>query len=539
MRPQTRVASQYFGCVRVSETARCCNLQKVMLCRLSDRFANRQATCGRLQPAVPPPRASPSDADRRAFRASGLLDLFDRRFRHEELRQRSRVGLRDQFLPQPVRARDLAVRARARRQMARGVQAAAAVADARPRAAVYGGHAVLYGRHHGDSVRRDLLARLPRPVVPDAALGAGAEGARGPDPLAAGRAELHRRADCGPPGLSPARPGPPRRHLLRAVRSVGQCDPAGHFHRREADQHHRDERRLPGAAGRRTDAGRLRRADLVRPAALRGHRAPLRNGATAAHPRHEANAGQPHRTHAVCADHLGRRPRGAVLHGGAGSHRLWRPRAHRRRRYRDDLFGRRTGADFGTLGRVPRAPRRARDQPRRRPGTLAEGLHRQRRRGNLVNRFTKGEQVSIKVYLAGPEVFLRNAREQLDRKIELTKAAGLIPVSPGDFVIPPQPSKRQFGHAVSEIDEKMMDTADAIIANLTPYHGVSADVGTCYELGYMCAQGKLAYAYTNVAADMRTRTVAHYGGDVVTDATGRWRGGRDGLAVGDVARAET
>lgn len=146
--------------------------------------------------------------------------------------------------------------------------------------------------------------------------------------------------------------------------------------------------------------------------------------------------------------------------------------------------------------------------------------------------------MSIKVYLAGPEVFLRNAREQLDRKIELTKAAGLIPVSPGDFVIPPQPSKRQFGHAVSEIDEKMMDTADAIIANLTPYHGVSADVGTCYELGYMCAQGKLAYAYTNVAADMRTRTVAHYGGDVVTDATGRLRGRRDGLAVEDVDMAD-
>jgi nucleoside 2-deoxyribosyltransferase len=141
--------------------------------------------------------------------------------------------------------------------------------------------------------------------------------------------------------------------------------------------------------------------------------------------------------------------------------------------------------------------------------------------------------VSIKVYLAGPEVFLLNAREQLDRKIALTKAAGLVPVSPGDFVIPPQPSKRQFGHAVSEIDEKMMDSADAIIANLTPYHGVSADVGTCYELGYMCAQGKLAYAYTNVAADMLSRTVAHYGGDVITDANGRLRGQRDGLSVED------
>src|SRR3569833_752850 len=141
--------------------------------------------------------------------------------------------------------------------------------------------------------------------------------------------------------------------------------------------------------------------------------------------------------------------------------------------------------------------------------------------------------MSVKVYLAGPEVFLTNAREQRDRKIALTRAAGRVPVSPGDFVIPPQPTRRQFGHAISEIDEKMMDSADAIIANLPPYHGVSADVGTCYELGYMCAQGKLAYAYTNVAADMKTRCVGHFDGDVFTDANGRLRGRRDGLSIED------
>lgn len=142
--------------------------------------------------------------------------------------------------------------------------------------------------------------------------------------------------------------------------------------------------------------------------------------------------------------------------------------------------------------------------------------------------------MSLKVYLAGPEVFLPNARAQLDIKIALTRAAGLVPVSPGDFVIPPQPSKRQFGHAISEIDEKMMDSADAIIANLTPYHGVSADTGTCYELGYMCAQGKLAYGYTNVAADHKARAVAHHGGvGITTDAAGRLRG-PDGLAIEDV-----
>jgi len=130
-----------------------------------------------------------------------------------------------------------------------------------------------------------------------------------------------------------------------------------------------------------------------------------------------------------------------------------------------------------------------------------------------------------------------NAREQLDIKIALTRAAGLIPVSPGDFIIPPKPTKREFGRAISEIDERMMDSADAIIANLTPYHGINADTGTCYELGYMCAQGKHAFAYTNVAEDLRTRTIAYYDGNVHTDASGRLRG-VDGLAVEDVDMAD-
>lgn len=145
--------------------------------------------------------------------------------------------------------------------------------------------------------------------------------------------------------------------------------------------------------------------------------------------------------------------------------------------------------------------------------------------------------MSLKVYLAGPEVFLANAREQLDRKIALTRASGLIPLSPGDLAIPPQPTKRQLGLAISAIDERLMNEADAIIANLTPYHGLSADTGTCFELGYMCARGKIAYGYTNVVADMRTRGVRHYDGNVHVDAAGRLRG-PDGLMIEDVDMAD-
>jgi nucleoside 2-deoxyribosyltransferase len=140
--------------------------------------------------------------------------------------------------------------------------------------------------------------------------------------------------------------------------------------------------------------------------------------------------------------------------------------------------------------------------------------------------------MSIKVYLAGPEVFLPNAREILDRKIALTREAGLIPVSPGDLAIPETPTKKAKGLAISAIDERLMRESGAIIANLTPFRGMHADTGTCYELGFMCALGHPAFAYTNVAAGHYRRSSDYYDGVVVHDELGRPRG-PDGLAVED------
>jgi nucleoside 2-deoxyribosyltransferase len=140
--------------------------------------------------------------------------------------------------------------------------------------------------------------------------------------------------------------------------------------------------------------------------------------------------------------------------------------------------------------------------------------------------------VSVRVYLAGPEVFLPNAREVLDQKIALTKAAGLIPVAPGDLIIPEYPTKKQKGLAISAHDEALMRSGDAIIANLTPFRGIHADTGTCFELGFMCALGKPAFAYTNDARGHFERTAEHYDGKIVRDASGRPRG-PDGFAVED------
>jgi nucleoside 2-deoxyribosyltransferase len=138
---------------------------------------------------------------------------------------------------------------------------------------------------------------------------------------------------------------------------------------------------------------------------------------------------------------------------------------------------------------------------------------------------------SLKVYLAGPEVFLPNARIVLDKKIEMARKYGFVPVSPGDLQVPASATGRSRGLAVSAINERLMMSADMIIANLTPFRGISADVGTVYELGFMCARGLPAYAFTNVAQDYFERVKDYYRGDLRQDGhEGAYRG-PDGLSV--------
>jgi len=115
-----------------------------------------------------------------------------------------------------------------------------------------------------------------------------------------------------------------------------------------------------------------------------------------------------------------------------------------------------------------------------------------------------------RVYLAGPEVFLPNADDILARKCDMTRAAGLEPLAPGDADVPDNLPLFDKGLHISGVDEDLMLASDAIIANLTPFRGVSADVGTAYELGFMAARGKALFAYTNDARPHFDRVQAEH-----------------------------
>ena len=104
----------------------------------------------------------------------------------------------------------------------------------------------------------------------------------------------------------------------------------------------------------------------------------------------------------------------------------------------------------------------------------------------------------MKIYLAGPDVFLPDAVEIGRRKAAICAAHGLTGLYPLDNDIDlaaPDTSRQIFCG-----NEAMMDAADAIIANLTPFRGGGADPGTVYELGYMAGRRKFCLAYSNDGA---------------------------------------
>lgn len=103
-----------------------------------------------------------------------------------------------------------------------------------------------------------------------------------------------------------------------------------------------------------------------------------------------------------------------------------------------------------------------------------------------------------KVYLAGPEVFLRNAIEAGAAKVELCNRYGLegkypldVPLDLGELTL------AERAYAIFRGNEGLIDKCDAVIANLTPFRGPGMDTGTAYEVGFMRGKGRPVFGYSN------------------------------------------
>lgn len=101
----------------------------------------------------------------------------------------------------------------------------------------------------------------------------------------------------------------------------------------------------------------------------------------------------------------------------------------------------------------------------------------------------------MKIYLAGPDVFLPDALAIGQQKVAICARYGLTGLYPLDLAV-----DRDAGNVSLTIfrnNEALMDSSDAIIANLTPFRGAGADPGTVYELGFMAGRRKFCLGYSN------------------------------------------
>jgi nucleoside 2-deoxyribosyltransferase len=111
-----------------------------------------------------------------------------------------------------------------------------------------------------------------------------------------------------------------------------------------------------------------------------------------------------------------------------------------------------------------------------------------------------------RIYLAGPEVFLPDAVARGARKAALCAEHGLQGVFPLDAQLGLYGlAKPEAARRISEANEGLMRSCDGLIANLTPFRGVSMDSGTAFEVGFMRALERPVLGYTNVTADYRAR----------------------------------
>jgi nucleoside 2-deoxyribosyltransferase len=120
--------------------------------------------------------------------------------------------------------------------------------------------------------------------------------------------------------------------------------------------------------------------------------------------------------------------------------------------------------------------------------------------------YIAGEPMRKLIYMAGPDVFLPNAREIAQKKKSLALSYGFEGLHPFDNELEtPQLQPQLAAQKIAEENFNLMRRANAIIANLTPFRGVSADVGTAFELGFMIGMNKPAYGYSNVSSTYAQR----------------------------------
>jgi nucleoside 2-deoxyribosyltransferase len=131
--------------------------------------------------------------------------------------------------------------------------------------------------------------------------------------------------------------------------------------------------------------------------------------------------------------------------------------------------------------------------------------------------------MNVRAYLAGPDVFLREASALASAKRSLCQRYGLIGVAPIEDAIDFSGlSKGEAALRIALTNERLIKECDLVIANITPFRGPSADAGTVYEMGYARGLGRPVFAYTNDSRSLLARMTEDNNFKLTQDGSGRY-----------------
>ena len=112
-----------------------------------------------------------------------------------------------------------------------------------------------------------------------------------------------------------------------------------------------------------------------------------------------------------------------------------------------------------------------------------------------------------RVYLAGPDVLFPEPLSIARTRKAFLAEIGLIGVFPLDSQGAQSPSSSSAA-AIFRTNCELIDSCPGVLANLSPFRGPSADVGTAWELGYAFGRGKPVSAYSDDLSAYRDKVFA-------------------------------
>lgn len=117
----------------------------------------------------------------------------------------------------------------------------------------------------------------------------------------------------------------------------------------------------------------------------------------------------------------------------------------------------------------------------------------------------------MKIYLAGPDVFRKDAELFGKRLVKKCEKYGFEALFPLDNVIEDFKNDEITAKNIFKANRDMIKEADIVMANMVQFRGPSTDVGTAWEMGMGYSLGKFVIGYNTGMRTLVDKTSDFHG----------------------------